>query len=914
MRKWLQVIAICLSGCFTGIISHGQVVPDDFPTFTINKTGETGEGYLFLSVSTDVEGIGYYVMMIDDDGQPFKYKKLEDDYSYDFKVQPNGLVSYAQFLSHHTYTGGGNCIHMVLDEEMNPVDSFQLQNGYMAEAHDFQLLPNGHVLAFGYYLTEMDMSDVVDGGYPNALVSGGIIQELDLDKQVVWQWRSWDHYQKENYNFGPGASTQTVSQFNLNTINLDGDDNILLASPNWTRKINRRSGETMWNLGGDENEFSFVGVDSLEGVEEVTGHAFYRLENGNFLLYDNAPTIDGGTSEAHEYKLDEVNKIAEKIMTFSPDPAIAGLHSGNAQRLPNGNTLVGWGGGSGDHIPVCAEFDSAGNMVLEVYYDDPVTESYRAVRFPYPPAARYLAEFETVAAGNTYEMMQGDTLDIGVAVKITDMFSPGYNELSITSYDYAPRFPEFAGRAPMVLSKRLIMDEFSINFINGEISFDASILGIAYPENITVYYRPYESTGAFIPLSTTYNQVTGKITANYIGVGEFIFTYPDKEHEIFRPIPVMPANGSRINYQESLKLEWAQNGFFNSFSLQIATDSLFSDLLIDTSGMRNTIYKMNLPEVNSDVYWRVKTFNDAGESDWSDTAQFTTWAPYIDMEAPNGNEVWSRGLDYFIEWEDNIEEKVILELYHNQEKKMTIDTVESRSAYLWTIPPDMDSACMYHIRISSFLDSAIQDVSQQMFSINDSTCTGVDVPYLKLKSPNGGEKFLQGQEIVVEWINNTGELVTIELYKSGIPSITVRSAVSTDTVRWTVPTDLDPGNDYRLVVRSEGSSQLNDASNSDFEITDQNTGFNLVESGKQGIKVYPNPAHDFLTVEFTLESAQHLTIKLYSLLGQEIGSILNETRQPGKHTVTHGMADYPAGSYIIRFKSSQQLESKLLNH
>jgi len=47
MRKLLQVIAICVSGCFTGAVSHGQVLPDDFPTFTINKTGETCEGIYF---------------------------------------------------------------------------------------------------------------------------------------------------------------------------------------------------------------------------------------------------------------------------------------------------------------------------------------------------------------------------------------------------------------------------------------------------------------------------------------------------------------------------------------------------------------------------------------------------------------------------------------------------------------------------------------------------------------------------------------------------------------------------------------------------------------------------------------------------------------------------------------------------
>jgi hypothetical protein len=917
MKKLLHVLVVFLFSCFVLIDSRGQELPDDFPAITTIKTGETGEGYIFLSVSSDVEGIGYYVMMIDDRGQPFKYKKLgHPDYSYDFKVQPNGLVSYAQFLSHHTYSGGGNCIHMVLDEEMIAVDSFQLQNGYIAEAHDFQILPNGHVLAFGYYMTEMDLSDVVEGGYPNAMVSGGIIQELDQDKQVVWQWRSWDHYDKETHDFGPrGAANQTVSQFHLNTINLDRDDNILLATPSFTKKIDRKTGEILWHLGGYENEFSFVGVDSLDGVGDVTGHAFYRLENGNFLIYDNGPRKGAGTSEAHEYKLDEVNLIAEKIMTFTPDTAVGGWHRGNAQRLSNGNTLVGWGGATGSHIPTCTEFDSEGNTVLKVYFDHAIIESYRAVRFPYPPTAKYHADIETIALGNTYELRQGDTIDIGVKLKVTNLISAGYNELYITTHDYAPRFPQFAGRAPMVLSKRVVMDEFSINAVSGEIYFDAELFQVADPENITVYYRQYEASGAFIPLPTTYNQVTGEIKAEFYGVGEFIFTYPDIEHMVHRPYPVWPADHSRINYQKNVQLEWTQNGFFNSFSLQVATDSLFSDLLTDITGMRNTIYEMSLPEVNSDVYWRVKTLNDAGESRWSDTAHFAIRAPYIEVVAPNGNEVWSRGLDYFIEWEDNIDEEVVLELYNDDDKVRTIDTVESRTAFRWSIPPGLDSACNYHIRISSSLDSAIQDVSQQMFSINDSSCTGAEVPYLKVLSPNGGENLLLGEETVVEWINTSGEMVSIELYKSGEPAVSVREGVSTDTIRWIIPSDLYPGNDYRLVVRSEGSGQLYDMSNGDFKIVEYvNTALSLAESVKQGFKVYPNPAQGILTVEYTLGFAQPVTIKLYSLSGQELGTIQDESMQPGTHTVTHGMENFPAGSYMIRFISGQQVQSALLNH
>ena len=915
MRKLLHLFVVCLFGWFPGFESWGQELPEDFPALHTIKTGETGEGYIFLTVSSDIEGVGYYVFMIDDDGQPFKYKKLDHDFSYDFKVQPNGLISYAQFLSHYSYTGGGDCIHMVMDEEMNSVDSFQLQNGYIAEAHDFQLLPNGHVLAFGYYLTEMDLSEIVKGGYPNALVSGGIIQELDQDKQVVWQWRSWDHYDPQDYEYGNQGANAIVSRFHLNTINLDTDDNIIIATPPWTKKIDRRTGEILWHLGGFENEFSFTGVDSLTGVGDVTGHSFHRLENGNYLNYDNAPRNGSVTSEAHEYKLDEFNKIAEKIKTFTPDTLVAGSSRGNAQRLPNGNTLVGWGGSRGKLIPACTEFDSLGNTVLKVYFDIPALGSYRAVRFPYPPVHKHKSDIEAVGEGNTYELKQGDTLDMGVKVKITSLVSAGYSEMFVTTHDYAPRFPRFSGRAPMVLSKRVVMEEFLINAISGEISFDVGMFRIGNPENITVYHRPEGGTGVFSPLTTTYNQVTGEIKAEFNDIGEYIFTYPDIEHGIFSPYPVFPPNHSRINYQKSVKLEWAQDGFFNSFSLQIASDSLFSDLLLDTTGMGNTICNMSLPEVNTDVYWRVKTFNDAGESQWSDTAHFTIKAPYIEVTAPDGNEVWSRGLDYFIEWEDNIDEEVVLELYHNYEKVLTIDTVKSRTAFQWSIPPGLDSACMYHIRISSSLDSAIQDVSGEMFSINDSSCTSMPVPTLKVISPNGGERFQQGEEIVVEWINNTEEPVTIELYQAGLLAVSLRAAVSTDTIRWSIPPDMDHSDDCRMVVRSEGSGQLIDVSNGDFEIIeDQNTAFSLAESGSQGFKLYPNPVNDQLVIEYTLGSAQPVTIKLFSLSGQELGTIQDETMQPGIHTVTHGMENYPAGSYIIQFESIQQVENKLVNH
>lgn len=885
-------------------------VPSDFPSITTEKTGETAPGYVLLTVSSDVEGIGYYVLMIDDEGNPFKYKKLEDDYAYDFKVQPNGLLSYAQFLSHHSYTGGGNCVHIVMDEDMNIVDSIQMKNGYIAEAHDFQLLPNGHVLLFGYYLTQMDLSEIVDGGYPNAMVSGGIVQELDLDRNVVWQWRSWDHYDYKNYEFGRRSSRQTVSEFHLNTINLDTDGHMFLGTPSWTKKINRQTGEIMWHLGGDENEFTFVGVDSLEGVSDVTGHAFYRLENGNVLIYDNGPRRGSGTSEAHEYELDEENKIATKVKTFTPNSEIAAWHRGNAQRLPNGNTIVGWGGASGDPIPTCTEFDSLGNTVFKAYFDNPEVESYRAVRFPYPPEMKYEAFEEEAALGNIYDFFQGDSIDMGVEIEITDLVSIGYNELIVKTWDYAPLFPQFDERAPMVLPKKVILDEYSINFIGGEISFDTELFGIDNPEDITVYFRPTANEGVFSPLTTTYNPVKGEITASFDEFGEFIFAYPDLEHMIYAPVPRDPESNATVNFELPVELEWSQDGFFNDFSLQVSLDEKFDNLIVDESGLKSTVYEINTLEANTNYYWRVKMRNDAGESEWSEASTFTTVSPYVKLIAPNGNEVWDRGLDYFIEWESNFESELIVELYKDNQLLKTIDTVENIDAYYWSIPVDLDSTCNYYISINSLDNPMIQDASDVSFAINDSSCTGIEVPSLQIISPNGGELIRWGQNVEISWDNNTGESINVDLYKNGEQYKSLFTSVAENNIDWTVEEDTEKSDDYTIVISSTGSLGLTDASNTVFDVggypestgPDIKTDFDLL--------LYPNPVKENLSIEFFLKKEAEVSIKLYNFDGRELQTILTGNRTAGRQYMEFNMSEFSPGTYILQFRKGNKIESK----
>jgi len=551
---------------------------------------------------------------------------LNGDYVCDFKMQPNGLLSYAQFISHYSYAGGGEVYHVVLDQQMNQLDSIQMRNGYIADGHDFQLLPNGHILMIGDYLTQMDLSELVEDGYPDAKVSGGIIQELNTDGDVVFQWRTWDYYTPEEYQWDSPANRQTVNAFHLNTINQDIDGNIIFATPSSTKKLNRKTGEIMWHLGGYENEFSFIGVDSATGVGYVTGHAFYRIDNGNFLIYDNAGRQGpDNNSEVHEFQLDEINKVANLVWTYAYPTNISGWNRGNGQRLSNGNTMIGWGGArSGDTIPTAAEVDADKNIVWEAQFENPEMKSYRAFRFPMGDWKQAEAVEWELAQGNYYEFFQGDTLYTGVDVEITTLEGFGYNELHIRTFDQSPRNPSFMEYDPTLHARRIRLQAFSMLF-EGKLYLDAAIFDIHNPEEITIWYRPLEAHGAFSPLPTTYNSVTGKIVAEIDvqaeTMHEFVFGYPDFEPEVYTPVLHTPENNASVFYEDPLKLEWSPIGQYIHFDLEVASDIDFNDIVIQESSRKETYYDFSSLEKQT-YYWRVKAYTNSQTgllvSDWSE--------------------------------------------------------------------------------------------------------------------------------------------------------------------------------------------------------------------------------------------------------------------------------------------------------
>ena len=197
--------------------------------------------------------------------------------------------------------------------------------------HDGIQLHNGNVLLLCLAQLPRDLVPKIKGGMPGTEHNGEMyadyLVEMTTDGRVVWQWRTWEHLdpetdcitavqdQREEWTHGNGLAELP-----------NGDIVVSFRNISSVIIINRRTGGIIWKLG----------APPLSGQ-----HAPMPLPNGNLLLFDNGPHRLDHTlpfSRIIEVELATkqiVWKYQEKREYEFFSPRIS-----NAQRLPNGNTLI----------------------------------------------------------------------------------------------------------------------------------------------------------------------------------------------------------------------------------------------------------------------------------------------------------------------------------------------------------------------------------------------------------------------------------------------------------------------------------------------------------------------------------------------------------------------------------------------
>jgi Arylsulfotransferase (ASST) len=267
-------------------------------------------------------------------------------------------MPYAPGLSGYL-TGRGTLIYNGRSLEEGFLSRFPFKGGVILEAdwsgkvlwevhhrdhhHHGILLRNGNVLLNCLGQVPTGIAERVVGGVPDHSLPSALygrqaqadvghmyadyLAELTPSGQTVWEWRSWEHLDPVDDGIAEIQSVRTLWALGNSVLELaDGDILVSYRPISTVIRIDRRTDEIVWKLG----------PPTLSGQ-----HAPNPLPNGNVLIFDNG--VHRLDDPLPFSRVIEVNPASNEIVWRYQDKPVSNFFTprmGNAQRLPNGNTLI----------------------------------------------------------------------------------------------------------------------------------------------------------------------------------------------------------------------------------------------------------------------------------------------------------------------------------------------------------------------------------------------------------------------------------------------------------------------------------------------------------------------------------------------------------------------------------------------
>ena len=329
-------------------------------------------GYLLLGPKAS-GGSQPGALLLDGDGEPVWFKPLPSGlWATNVRVsryrdRPVLTLWEGKVVSSTFGRGEG----VILDSSYREVARVRAGNGRQMDLHEFVLTPQGTALFTCYPETvRTDLSSV--GGPSDGEAVEAIIQEVDVQSgRVLLEWRSLDHIPvSESYH----SSGEPYDYMHANSIDLTPDGNLLVSARHtWALyKLDRRTGQVIWRLGGKRSDFRME-----SGSRFAWQHDARALSDRQITVFDTGagPQKTESQSRGIVLEVDAAGKTVRLARSYRhPRPLLADA-LGSVQMLPDGRVLVGWGS-----QPYASEFAADGRLLADVELGSG-HRSYRAYRY-----------------------------------------------------------------------------------------------------------------------------------------------------------------------------------------------------------------------------------------------------------------------------------------------------------------------------------------------------------------------------------------------------------------------------------------------------------------------------------------------------------------------------------------------------
>lgn len=336
------------------------------PTITLTSAADSADGYLFLGPwggQGDVDD-DPGPLMVDHQAEPVWFRPVTSNQqathqwgtnfrSWMYRGAPV-LGWWEGFVAHG---GFGRGQATLIDGSYQPVARVRGANGRQMDLHEFTITPEGTALFTCFpEVIQADLSSV--GGSQRGQLRNPVFQEVDIRTgKLLLEWHGVDHIPLTD-SYLPVS--EPFDYLHINSINVAPDGHLLVSARHtWALyKLDRRTGQVIWRLGGKSSDFH---LDSAATF--AWQHDAQQPAQGTITVFDNGSegSINTETrSRGVVLNVDETGRTVKLAQAFMHPKPLLAVAMGSVQTLPSGNVMVGWG-----TEPYVSDFSNDGKLLAD---------------------------------------------------------------------------------------------------------------------------------------------------------------------------------------------------------------------------------------------------------------------------------------------------------------------------------------------------------------------------------------------------------------------------------------------------------------------------------------------------------------------------------------------------------------------
>ncbi|OGV10269.1 MAG: hypothetical protein A2237_10820 [Stygiobacter sp. RIFOXYA2_FULL_38_8] len=348
-------------------------------------------------------------------------------------------------------------------------------------------------------------------------------------------------------------------------------------------------------------------------------------------------------------------------------------------------------------------------------------------------------------------------------------------------------------------------------------------------------------------------------------------------------VPTAPLLASPINSSTGVPtnplLSWSAADGAASYNLQVSSSSTFSSIAVDQKGITGTSSQVNGLTAGITYYWRVNATNTNGTGNWSSIFNFTTGSQtsspgfivYGDtLKLPWMNTSWGTTATF------NSTQNVSQGSY-------SVSVVQSGWAGLrlrngsWSNPVNINTSNYANFEFAAY--GGINGLTLGVYFENDQSQSFPTVSNIQVAAN--------------QWQVVSVPISRLNPNNYAVNSITIQNFTNKQKTYF-----VDNINFNGTTLASKLSALTED--------TTVPAGFNLDQN-------YPNPFNPSTIISFNISEQSFVTLKIYSILGQEVATLVSKTLPAGNYREVWDASNLPSGIYIYQLRSNDNVLVKKMN-